>query len=120
VGIKSAQRMAFHLLQHDREGAQRIAFAFAIGRRECAPLRALPHLQRDAGVQRVPRRHARMRASSASSRPRPTRPPLERTGSYRGLYFVLMVRLSPLDGIGTADIGAHELIERAPTATPRR
>jgi recombination protein RecR len=38
---------------------------------------------------------------------------LERTGSYRGLYFVLMGRISPLDGIGTADIGATQLMERA-------
>jgi len=38
---------------------------------------------------------------------------LERTGSYRGLYFVLMGHLSPLDGVGTRDIGAHELLRRA-------
>jgi recombination protein RecR len=42
---------------------------------------------------------------------------LERTGSYRGLYFVLMGRLSPLDGVGVADIGAHQLIERATDGT---
>ena len=38
---------------------------------------------------------------------------LERTGSYRGLYFVLMGRLSPLDGVGMNDIGVHELLDRA-------
>ena len=38
---------------------------------------------------------------------------LERTGSYRGLYFVLMGRLSPLDGIGPNEIGARALLERA-------
>ena len=38
---------------------------------------------------------------------------LERSGSYRGLYFVLMGRLSPLDGIGIDDIGARQLLERA-------
>jgi recombination protein RecR len=38
---------------------------------------------------------------------------MERSGSYRGLYFVLMGRLSPLDGIGLADIGVHPLLERA-------
>ena len=38
---------------------------------------------------------------------------LERTGSYRGLYFVLMGRLSPLDGVGVHDIGVAELLERA-------
>jgi len=38
---------------------------------------------------------------------------LERTGSFRGLYFVLMGRLSPLDGIGVRDIGVAQLLERA-------
>jgi recombination protein RecR len=38
---------------------------------------------------------------------------LERSGSYRGLYFVLMGRISPLDGIGVDDIGAARLLERA-------
>lgn len=37
---------------------------------------------------------------------------LERTGSYRGLYFVLMGRLRPLDGVGPADIGMHALLDR--------
>ena len=37
----------------------------------------------------------------------------ERTGSYRGLYFVLMGRLSPLDGIGPSEIGARQLLDRA-------
>jgi recombination protein RecR len=38
---------------------------------------------------------------------------LERSASYRGLYFVLMGRISPLDGVGVDDIGARELLERA-------
>ena len=38
---------------------------------------------------------------------------LERTGSYRGLYFVLMGRVSPLDGIGPDEVGARELLARA-------
>ena len=38
---------------------------------------------------------------------------LERSGSYKGQYFVLMGRLSPLDGVGTAEIGAERLLERA-------
>ena len=38
---------------------------------------------------------------------------LERSGSYRGLYFVLMGRISPLDGVGPAEIGAERLLERA-------
>jgi recombination protein RecR len=41
---------------------------------------------------------------------------LERTGSYRGLYFVLMGRLSPLDGVGAREIGAQALLQRAEDA----
>lgn len=37
---------------------------------------------------------------------------VERTGTYRGLYFVLMGRLSPLDGVGVQDIGLPELLAR--------
>ncbi|MBW8760896.1 MAG: recombination protein RecR, partial [Burkholderiales bacterium] len=42
---------------------------------------------------------------------------LERTGSYRGYYFVLLGRLSPLDGVGTRQIGAAELLARASEAS---
>ena len=46
VGVKSAQRMAFHLLQHDRDGALRLADALQARSQQRAPLRALPHLHR--------------------------------------------------------------------------
>ena len=45
---------------------------------------------------------------------------LERTGSYRGLYFVLMGRISPLDGLGARDIGVGELCSAPATASPTR
>jgi recombination protein RecR len=44
---------------------------------------------------------------------------LERTGAYKGLYFVLMGKLSPLDGIGPKDIGLKKLFDRASTARCR-
>jgi recombination protein RecR len=112
VGVKSAQRMAFHLLQHDRDGANRIALALQSAMadvRHCerchtftqAPVCAIcSNGNRDARLLCVVETPADQAA-------------LERTGSYRGLYFVLMGRLSPLDGVGTDDIGARELIERA-------
>ena len=92
--------MAFHLLQHDRDGARRIAASLQSAVVDGAPLRALPHLHR-----------SRRCAASASTRRATARQlcvvetpadqaALERTGSYRGLYFVLMGRLSPLDGVG--------------------
>ena len=112
VGVKSAQRMAFHLLQHDREGARRIA----------ASLQAAV-----SNVRHCERCHTFTEATVCSICASPSRDPrqlcvvetpadqaaLERTASYRGLYFVLMGRVSPLDGIGPRDVGAEQLLKRA-------
>jgi recombination protein RecR len=112
VGVKSAQRMAFHLLQHDREGARRIASALNTALtsvRHCERCRTLTETQvcalcadtsRDAQLLCVVETPADQAA-------------LERSGSYRGYYFVLMGRISPLDGVGAGDIGALELLHRA-------
>lgn len=112
VGQKSAQRMAYHLLQNDRGGAGRLALALqqALARmqhcerchtftehRVCATCRDTARDARQLCVVETP-------ADQAA---------LERSGGYRGLYFVLMGRLSPLDGIGVEDIGARQLIARA-------
>jgi len=111
VGQRSAQRMAFHLLQHDRAGAHRLAMALAAAADEVghcslchtfsqSPVCALcldPH--RDAGQLCVVETPADQAA-------------LERTGGYTGRYFVLMGRLSPLGGTGPQDIGLEALIKR--------
>ncbi|NRF69933.1 recombination protein RecR [Aquincola sp. S2] len=111
VGVKSAQRMAFHLLQHDRDGALRLAGALR------AAAEGIGHCQRchtfsEAQICRTcldPARDARQLMVVETPADQAA---LERTGSYRGLYFVLMGRLRPLDGIGLADIGVHPLLER--------
>ena len=112
VGIKSAQRMAFHLLQHDREGAQQIALSLqsAVAHvRHCERC----HTFTEAPVCRIcldPGRDAKQLCVVETPADQAA---LERTGSYRGLYFVLMGRLSPLDGIGASEIGAQQLLDRA-------
>jgi recombination protein RecR len=112
VGQKSAQRIAYHLLQHDRDVAQRLARALdgalaAVGR--CARCHTLTQASvcatcsdasRDAGQLMVVETPADQAA-------------IERTGSYRGLYFVLMGRLRPLEGRGLQELGAIELLDRA-------
>ena len=115
VGQKSAQRMAYHLLQHDRPAMVRLSEALtAAGERikhceRChtfseAPLCAVcADVERDARLLCVVETPADQAA-------------LERTGSYRGYYFVLLGRLSPLDGVGTRQIGAAELLARAAEA----
>jgi recombination protein RecR len=116
IGVKSAQRMAFHLLQHDRDGALRLAGALqgAVQRighcerchtfSETAVCTTCSDASRDARLLCVVETPADQAA-------------LERTASYRGLYFVLMGRISPLDGIGTREIGAERLLERAGDGT---
>jgi recombination protein RecR len=112
VGVKSAQRMAFHLLQHDRDGAQRIAAALqaAVARiRHCDRC----HTFTESAVCRTcldPSRDARLLCVVETPADQGA---LERSGSYRGLYFVLAGRLSPLDGIGARDIGLQQLYARA-------
>ncbi len=112
VGQKSAQRMAFHLLQHDREGARRLAAALTDA------VQRARHCERcftftEAPVCRTcldPRRDARLLCVVETPADQAA---LERSGSYKGLYFVLMGRISPLDGVGAGEIGAARLIERA-------
>ena len=112
VGAKSAQRMAFHLLQHDRDGAARIATALR------SALENVRHCERChtftegrlCAICADPRRDARQLCVVETPADLAA---LERTGSYHGLYFVLMGRLSPLDGVGAREIGAAQLLERA-------
>ncbi len=112
VGVKSAQRMAYHLLQHDREGAQRLALALQ------AAVQGIHHCRRchtfsEAEVCTICQDPARDGQQLLVIETPADMAALERTGSYRGLYFVLMGRLSPLDGISVDDIGVHPLLERA-------
>jgi recombination protein RecR len=107
VGPKSAQRMAFHLLQDARPAAQALAGSLerALGRvgrcRQCRMLTeaelcdicASP--QRDAALLCVVESPADVVA-------------IEQSGGYRGRYFVLMGHLSPLDGIGPEQLGGAE------------
>ena len=112
VGRKSAQRMAFHLLQHDREGARRLSAAVAHA------LEAMRHCTRChtytehaiCSTCADPRRNARLLCVVETPADQAA---LERSGSYTGLYFVLMGRLDPLKGVGVDDIGAQALLERA-------
>ena len=108
VGPKTAQRMAFHLLQDGRAGARALADALttsldSVGRcRRCRMLTegelcqicSAPH--RDASLVCVVESPSDVVA-------------VEQSGSFRGHYFVLMGHLSPLDGIGPEQLGVREL-----------
>ncbi|MCE2989207.1 MAG: recombination mediator RecR [Burkholderiales bacterium] len=112
VGPKSAQRMAFHLLQRDQDGATRLAEAMrlAIERtRNCASCNTFTELD-ICEICASPKRDRSLLCVVESPSDMLM---MEQTQTYRGLYFVLMGKLSPLDGIGPRDINIDRLVERA-------
>ena len=112
VGVKSASRMAFHLLQHDRAGAQLLAQALnqaATRIRYCERCHTFTENEVCATCL-DPRRDASKLCVVETPADQAA---VERTAAFKGLYFVLMGRLSPLDGIGPNDIGLAKLFDRA-------
>jgi recombination protein RecR len=112
VGPKSAQRMAYHLLQHDRDGAA------LLGRALTQAVEKIQHCsmcntftENDlCEVCLDPERDATLLCVVET----PTdQLMIEQTLTFKGLYFVLMGRLSPLDGIGPKDLQLEKLIVRA-------
>ena len=112
VGPKAAQRMALHLMQHDRDGARSLATS-------------LQHAAQS--IRHCERCNTFTEDSVCSLCRSPKRDPgqlcvvetpadllmVEHTQAYSGLYFVLMGRLSPLDGIGPKEIRLDRLLKRA-------
>ncbi|NIB44427.1 recombination protein RecR [Pseudomaricurvus alkylphenolicus] len=111
VGPKSAQRMALHLLERDRPGAERLAGSLAKaveGVGHCSRCRSLSE-QPVCGICANPRRDDSL--LSVVETPADVLA-IESAGTYQGKYFVLMGHLSPIDGIGPEDIGLDVLMER--------
>jgi recombination protein RecR len=112
VGPKSAQRMAFHLLQRDHPGAKRLALALD------RALSLVHHCERCNNFTeetvcelcRSPRRDASLLCVVETPADLLM---MEQSQAYGGHYFVLMGRLSPLDGIGPKDIHLDRLLKRA-------
>jgi recombination protein RecR len=112
VGPKAAQRMALQLLQHDRDGAQRLARALE------AATRSVQHCERcntftEDEVCTLCRSPKRDQALLCVVETPAELLMIEQTLAYSGLYFVLMGRLSPLDGIGPKEIRIDRLLKRA-------
>ena len=112
VGPKSAQRMAYHLLQHDREGARKLGDALRVavdGIRHCTRCNTFTELE-ICGTCSDPERDATLLCVVETPADQVM---IEQTLTYRGQYFVLMGRLSPLDGIGPKEIHLDRLLARA-------
>jgi recombination protein RecR len=112
VGVKSAQRMAFHLLQHDREGARQLSRALENAATQVHHCERC-HTFTEADVCETCRDASRDAGKLCVVETPADQSAIERTLAYKGLYFVLMGRISPLDGIGPRDIGLKKLFERA-------
>ena len=111
VGPKSAQRMAYHLLQHDRKGAQRLGDAVLHA------LTSIRHCRRcnTFAEEEICERCASPRRDSSLLCVVETPVDMnmmEQTQAYQGLYYVLMGRISPLDGVGARELGLEQLLSR--------
>ena len=111
VGPKSAQRMAYHLLQRDQPGAQRLAARARARARAHPPLRELQQLHRGSRCARCAARRGATRRCCAWSRRPADLLMMEQAQCYQGLYFVLMGALSPLDGVGPREIHLDRLVQ---------
>ena len=111
VGPKSAQRMAYHLLQRDQQGASRLADAMksAVERiRHCGMCNTFT----EADICEICSSMKRDKSLLCVVETPGDLLMMEQTQTYRGLYFVLMGRLSPLDGIGPREIHLDRLQRR--------
>ena len=112
VGPKSAQRMAYHLLQRDLPGARRLAAALGIALERIRHCERCNSFAEDTvcAMCRSPRRDASLLCVVESPGDLLM---VEQAQCYAGLYFVLMGSLSPLDGIGPKEIHLDRLLARA-------
>ncbi len=114
IGAKSAQRMAFHILQRNKEGGRQLAHTLLTAINEvgnCQRCRTLSETSlcsicnnpaRDTSLMCIVETPADIIA-------------IEQTGAFRGTYFVLMGHLSPIDGIGPEQLGIDQLRARLQT-----
>ncbi len=112
VGPKSAQRMTYHLLQRDQPGALRLARALnqaVESIRHCAKCNNFSE-QEICALCRSPKRDASLLCVVEMPADLLM---MEQAQCYRGMYFVLMGRLSPLDGIGARELHLGRLVKRA-------
>jgi len=112
VGQRSAQRMAYHLLQHDRPGAAQLARALG------QAVENILHCERCNGFSEEPVCATCLNPRRDASQLCIVETPadqnmIESSHGYNGLYFVLMGRLAPLEGIGPRQLQFERLLKRA-------
>jgi len=111
VGPKSAQRIAYHLLQYDKAGAAKLAGSLSVALksiRRCARCNSFTEQDLCALCGSPKRDHSQLCVVETPG----DLLMMEQTLAYHGLYYVLMGRLSPLDGIGPREIGLDVMQRR--------
>lgn len=111
VGVKSAQRMSYHLLERDRNGARRLSHALhqaAENIGHCQTCRILTEYEQ-CSICQSNKRDAQLLCVVETPSDVYA---IEQSGSYQGKYFVLMGHLSPLDGIGPEELHLEQLKQR--------
>jgi len=111
VGPKSAQRMSMHLLERDREGATALADALQVAMARvghCSRCRNFTELE----ICEICTDARRDEATICVVETPGDVVAVEQSGSYRGMYFVLMGHLSPIDGIGPEELGLDRFYQR--------
>ncbi len=111
VGPKSAQRMAFHLLERDRDGGKHLADALLQALEHVGHCRLCRTFSEDELCLLCRHQGRELHKLCIVETPADLLA-IEQTGTYRGRYFVLLGHLSPLDGIGPEDIGLPALQQR--------
>jgi len=114
VGPKSAQRMAFHLLEHNRDGGRQLAEALNLAMEKVGHCRECRTLSEEE-VCTLCANDRRDRSQLCVVETPADVQALEQSTGFRGLYFVLMGHLSPLDGIGPEALGLDLLEMRLAT-----
>lgn len=111
VGAKSAQRMAFHVIERDRDGARRLAAKLVEAVERIGHCRQCRTYTED-DLCTTCASGARDRGQLCVVETPVDQVAVEQATGYRGLYFVLLGRLSPLDGVGPAELGFDQLAQR--------
>jgi recombination protein RecR len=114
VGPKSAQRMAFHLLEHNRDGGRQLAEALNLAMEKVGHCRECRTLSEEE-VCMLCANDRRDRSQLCVVETPADVQALEQSTGFQGLYFVLMGHLSPLDGIGPEALGLDVLEKRLAT-----
>ena len=111
VGPKSAQRMTLHLLERNRSGGKKLSESLTVAINEvgnCIQCRTLT----EEDICRICASKSRNHAICCVVESPADIFAIEQSGSFRGIYFVLMGHLSPIDGIGPEQLGINQLLDK--------